>query len=209
MGEAREEFPALATPRLRLRRVEARDAPGLHACFGDPDAMRFWDLPPCRTMAETERIMRWLAKTSSPHDHLGWVIADKAHDRCLGMVCYHHREARNKRLEIGYIVAPAQQGRGHGTEAVQAVLDYCIGTLDVHRIQAFIDPENQASIRLVERLGFRCEGGPLADYWRVGDSYRSAMLYAFVASADAPADTARPGKKHRHGRPGKAGRPGQ
>ena len=48
-------FPTLATKRLRLRQFEARDLQGLHACFGDPDAMRYWNFPACKTEAETER----------------------------------------------------------------------------------------------------------------------------------------------------------
>jgi|SRR5262245_24885597 RimJ/RimL family protein N-acetyltransferase len=189
-AKADEAFPALSTERLRLRRVELRDASGLHACFGDPVAMRYWDIPRCRTVADTERVVRWLAKTTSPHDHLAWAITEGSADACIGMVCYHHREARNKRLELGYIVAPEHQRRGLGTEAVRAVLVYCAGKLGVHRVQALVHPENAASIRLVERLGFRCEGGPLTDYWRVGDSYRSAMLYAFVTTPDggSPSD---------------------
>jgi len=41
-----------------------------------------------------------------------WVheVADKRSDRCIGMVIYHHREARNHRLEIGYILAKPQRG---------------------------------------------------------------------------------------------------
>jgi ribosomal-protein-alanine N-acetyltransferase len=201
MARPSDAFPVLSTPRLRLRLVEPRDAAGLHACFGNPEAMQFWDFQPCETMAETERVMRWLVKTTSPHDHLAWAVADKRRDNCLGMVCYHHREARNKRLELGYILAPAYQGRGFGTEAVRAVLEHCVGALGAHRVQALIDPENRRSIRLVERLGFRCEGGPLTDYWRVGDTYRSAMLYAFVARPGeaAPADAAQT-REHRRSR---------
>jgi ribosomal-protein-alanine N-acetyltransferase len=202
MSKPREAFPTLSTQRLRLRRVERRDAGGLHACFGDPAAMRYWDFPACGTRAETERILRWLAKATNTYDHLAWAIADPASDACFGMVCYHHREPRNKRLELGYILAPRHHGRGFGTEAVRAVLHYCVGELGAHRVQAFIHPENTASIRLVERLGFHCEGGPLTDYWRVGNGYRSAMLYAFVAppGAAAPRETtqAAPGqRRHR------------
>ncbi len=205
-------FPALSTRRLRLRRVERRDASGLHACFGDPVAMRYWDFPACGTIAETERVLKWLAKTTSPYDHLAWAITEGSSDACIGMVCYHHREARNRRLEVGYIVAPQHQRRGLGTEAVGALVEYCVGKLGVHRVQALIYPENTASIRLVARLGFRCEGGPLTDYWRVGDGYRSAMLFACVATADAAATGGTPqaaSGKHRHGRPKKIGRPGQ
>jgi ribosomal-protein-alanine N-acetyltransferase len=207
LAEPADNSPVLLTPRLRLRRVEPRDADALHACFSDPEAMRYWDLPPSPTMAETEKILRWLTQTASPYDHLAWAVADRRGDQCMGMVCYHHREARNRRLELGYILAPAHHGRGLGTEAVGALVDYCVGTLGAHRIQALIEPENRASIALVERLGFRCEGGPLADYWRVGDRYRSAMLYALVAPA-ADAGTATTDKKRHHGRPRKTGRPG-
>jgi ribosomal-protein-alanine N-acetyltransferase len=48
-------------------------------------------------------------------------------------------------------------------------------------VHALIHPDNAASIRLVMRLGFRCEGGPLRDYWRVGDEYASVMMYALLA----------------------------
>ena len=180
MAKAGKTFPTLATKRLRLRQFEARDLQGLHACFGDPDAMRYWNFPACKTEAETEPKLHYLAKTSSPYDYLAWAVADKRSDRCIGLVNYHHREARNEKLEIGYILAPAQQGRGLMTEAVAALVAYCFGELSAHRIEALIHPDNTASIRLVERLGFLCEGGPLRDRWRRDDGYMSVMMYARI-----------------------------
>ena len=47
MPKVTETFPTLSTKRLRLRHFEPRDAAGLHICFGDPKAMRFWNTPPC------------------------------------------------------------------------------------------------------------------------------------------------------------------
>ena len=85
-----------------------------------------------------------------------------------------------KKLEIGYILAPAQQGRGLMTEAVAALVAYCFGELAVHRIEALIHPDNTASIRLVERLGFLCEGGPLRDRGAEDDGYMSVMMYARI-----------------------------
>ena len=167
--------PTFATKRLRLRRFESRDVEGLHACFGDPEAMRYWNFPPCETEAESARWVRVLQKNSA------WAVADKRSDRCIGMVNYHHREAHNRRLEVGYILAPARQGRGLMTEGMQALLAHCFDELGVRRIQALIDPDNAASIRLAQRLGFRLEGGPLRDYWRVGDGYMDVMMYALLA----------------------------
>jgi len=174
-------FPALATKRLRLRQFAQRDLQGLHACFGDEEAMRYWNTPACTSEAETGRWLEHLAKTTSPYEYLAWAVADKRSDRCIGMINYHHREARNARLEIGYILARARQGRGLMTEAVAALVTYCLEDLAVHRIEALIHPDNVPSIRLVERLGFRCEGGPLRDRWRRGEGYMSVMMYALVA----------------------------
>jgi len=165
-----------------LRRFEPRDADGLHACFGDVDAMRYWNFPACETRAERARWARILARASSPYSHQAWAMAEKRGDRCIGMVNYHHREGHNKRLEIGYILARSYYGRGLMTEALRALITYCFDELGTHRIEALIEPDNAASIRLVERLGFRREGGPLRDYWRVGASYRSVMVYGLIDS---------------------------
>jgi [ribosomal protein S5]-alanine N-acetyltransferase len=178
-----DAFPTLATRRLRLRRFEPRDAQGLHACFGDPDAMAYWNFPACTTLADTAKSLAWLGKITSPYDHLAWAVAAKASDQCIGMVNYHHRDARNRRLELGYIIAPKHQRKGLGREAVRAVLDHCVEELGAHRIEALIHPDNVASRRLVERLGFRCEGGPLIDYWKVGNRYLSVMVYAYISGA--------------------------
>jgi len=71
------------------------------------------------------------------------------------------------------------------TEVLQTWLDYCLEDLGVHRIEAIIHPDNIASIRLVKRLGFRLEGGPLRDYWRNGDTFMDTMMYSLIAGEEA------------------------
>src|ERR1700727_2962641 len=68
------------------------------------------------------------------------------------------RQLRSKRVAIGYIVNPSRRREGIGAEAVLAMLQFCFGYLGIHRVQAFIHPDNAASRKLVEKLGFRCEG---------------------------------------------------
>ena len=95
------------------------------------------------------------------------------------MVTYYHGHIRNKRVEIGYIIDPAHQRKGIATEAVSAMLDFCFGELGLHRVQAFTHPDNTASRKLVEKLGFRHEG-LLRDNLRVGDEWRDDVLYALI-----------------------------
>jgi ribosomal-protein-alanine N-acetyltransferase len=189
---AKPSCPELTTPRLRLRPFEPRDVDGLHACFGDVEVMRYWNFPACQSKAETNRWVEILARATSPHNYQAWAVAEKRSDRCIGMVNYHHREAHNRRLEIGYILAPANHRQGLMTEALQALMAFCFDELRTHRIEAMISPDNLASIRLVERLGFAREGGPLRDYWRVGEQYRSVLVYGLIDGDRKSEDTHAP-----------------
>jgi ribosomal-protein-alanine N-acetyltransferase len=181
MADQAGTFPTILTERLRLRQFEPRDDIGLHACLGDDKLMRYWDFTACDSIQETRRWVRILAKTTSPYEALAWAVADRKTDECIGMVNYHHREARNHRLEIGYILNAEWHGRGLMGEAAQAMLSHCVDNLRARRITAIIHPDNTPSIKLVTRLGFECEGGPLRDYWHVGGKYMSPMLYSFIA----------------------------
>jgi ribosomal-protein-alanine N-acetyltransferase len=65
-------------------------------------------------------------------------------------------------------------------EAMGVFLAHCFGALESHRIEATIEPANVASIRLAERLGFQCEGGPMRDRLRVDGAYRSLLMYGLL-----------------------------
>jgi [ribosomal protein S5]-alanine N-acetyltransferase len=159
-GESRQGSgpPILTTKRLRLRRFDARDLAGLHACFGDAEAMRYWNFPPSQSEAESARRLKTLEKRKSPYSFLAWAVADKKSNECIGMVTI--ARAHNPRLEVGYILCPKRQGKGLMSEAMRALLAYCFEDLDVRCVQGLIHPDNTASIRLVKRLGFHCEGVP-------------------------------------------------
>ncbi len=60
--------------------------------------------------------------------------------------------------ELGYIFNPSFQGKGYATEAAAALVDHAFTQLGVHRILARCDPENVASWRLLEKVGFIREG---------------------------------------------------
>jgi len=59
---------------------------------------------------------------------------------------------------IGYKFDPFFHGQGYATEAINAVIDTAFSYLHLHRLLAFVMPENEASIKLIERVGFKREG---------------------------------------------------
>jgi [ribosomal protein S5]-alanine N-acetyltransferase len=180
MAKRPTPHPILVTRRLRLRQFRAEDVDAMHECFANPDAMRFWNTAVHTNRIETERAVRRFIDCT-PSYYRFWAVADVETDRCLGLVNYHDGHIRNKRADIGYIVDPARHRQGIGAEAVSAMLKFCFSDLGLHRVQAFIHPENTASRGLAEKLGFRCEG-LLRDNLRVGDDWRDDMLYALLAA---------------------------
>lgn len=178
--------PTLTTPRLHLRPFCADDTNAMHECYADPGAMRFWNRPPHTTRRQTERAMRHVM-TAAPAKRRAWAVADATTGLCLGMVNYHNADTRHRSADIGYIIHPAHHGQGIATEAVAALIDHCFGPLALHRLTAFIDPENTASRRLAERLGFRREG-LLRETIFLNNAWRSDLVYGLLRS-DRPART--------------------
>jgi len=178
MGRARP-IPELLTKRLRLRAFTAADAPAFHAAYGDPEAMRHWNHAPSPDLERTVRYVRgWGAPKNA--GYMVWAIALRKSDRCVGMVNFHARDAHSARVEIGYILVPAEQGKGYMTEALAGLIAHLRDGLRVHRIEAQIEPDNLPSRAVVERLDFTLEAPLLRDRWRIGKAWRSVSMYALL-----------------------------
>jgi ribosomal-protein-alanine N-acetyltransferase len=81
---------------------------------------------------------------------------------------------------VGYWVAPEVAGRGVTPTAVALACDYMFSSLDLHRIEIAIRPENAASLRVVAKLGFRFEG--LKErYIHINGGWRDHYLFALTS----------------------------
>jgi RimJ/RimL family protein N-acetyltransferase len=166
--------PAFDTGRLHLRRLAPDDAPALHQAYGDADSMRFWDAPPCRTLAETQAQIAH-SLSAPPAAHAAWAVLAGPGRDFVGMVNYHARWPAARRLAVGWILLPRHVGHGYMLEAMHALLAHCFATLDTHRVEAEIEPANTRSVRLAERLGFRHEGVLRDRFWVAGEPRTIAM----------------------------------
>jgi ribosomal-protein-alanine N-acetyltransferase len=171
-------IPILQTPRLRLRPFADADAPALHDAFGHADTKRLRDALPSPDVAETAaRIGQ--SRAADAQWHAAFAVILRGDDRLVGMANYHARRPWHQRLAVGWIVAPSWRQQGIMREAITALLDHCFDSMDTHRIEAPIEPANSRSVRLAERLGFRCEG-LMRDWLFVGGEPRSLSLYALL-----------------------------
>ena len=98
----------------------------------------------------------------------------------LGQVSLFNFSEQSGRADIGYGLAREHWGRGFMNEALIAVVDFAFGPLGLRRLEADIDPRNQASLRALERIGFVREG-LLRERWQVGDEISDTAFMGLLA----------------------------
>jgi ribosomal-protein-alanine N-acetyltransferase len=174
-------FPRLQGKRVCLRAPVAEDADAVFALFGDPDVMRYWSRPPMTSRSEAEGLIAEILDGFSQRTILNWMVVSRQDDALIGTCALFRVDARHRRAEIGYSLRRDHWGRGLAAEAVSLMLDWSFRTLALHRVEADIDPRNDGSRRLLERLGFSSEG-LLRERYFVGDEISDTELFGLLAS---------------------------
>lgn len=80
-----------------------------------------------------------------------WVIQT---NQCIGRVYIHSKPELNHEVEIGYGIAEEHRKNGYATEAGKAVVQYAFESAGQEVLVAIVKPENIASRRVIEKLGF-------------------------------------------------------
>ena len=162
-------IPNLEAPGAVLRPLELSDAEALFAAHGDEGAHHYWSGPAHRDVAQTRA---YIADTlDMPGAHV-WAITEDGGEALGRIALFVQREGVG---EIGIIMRPEATGRGFASKALGLVIEYGFGPLDLHRIAADIDPDNNASISLFLRAGFQREG-LLRGNWKTHLGVRDTVM---------------------------------
>ena len=176
----RDDLPQLEGERIRLRGHRPEDFEGFYALYSDPRVMRYWSFPAWTERAQAQPRFQSALDGRDATVRLCWAIATANDDRLIGGVTLFAIDPAHRRAEIGYSLASAHWGQGYARAALSLVIGHAFGGLGLHRLEADIDPRNDASCRLVERLGFRREG-LLRERWHVAGELCDSALYGLLA----------------------------
>ena len=149
------------TERLRLRGWRRDDAPPLAAMNADPEVMRYIGSG-AKSYAEALERAESLVR-ERPGDGFGlWAIEERAIDKS-GTGVFHGWAGLfplddTQEIELAYRLPRSSWGRGIATEAARPLLAYGFDDLRLETIAAVTDPENRASRRVLDKLGFRYRG---------------------------------------------------
>lgn len=144
----------LATDRLALREPGPADAAAVFTFASDPQVVRYMTWARHLDLDDSRDFLDDVAAGWANGEDYCWVI-EHGRDGVIGTVACAFSEHG---AELGYVLACSFWGQGLGLEAAQAVFDAARSLEDVYRIWATCDPDNRASMRILENLGMQREG---------------------------------------------------
>jgi RimJ/RimL family protein N-acetyltransferase len=169
--------PTLRTSRLILRPLADGDADDLFAMRSNAHAMRYWDAPPWSDHGQAGRFIAACRRSAEEGTGIRLAIDRASDGRFLGWCGVTRWNPEFRSASLGYFLEVGAWGQGYATEAGRAMLRWAFDTLDLNRVQAEVDTRNQASARVLEKLGFVREGtlredcivdGVVSDSWVYG-----------------------------------------
>ena len=172
-------IPRLTGEHVALRPYRDGDADALLALYGDPEVTRWWSHEPWADRQQAIDYLERMRRDRLSSEFYPWAITLNADDVLIGTAALYEIDRTHKRGMIGYSLSPSMQGHGYAGDALRLLLDFAWTTLDLQRIEADTDPENTASRRLLERLGFTLEGS-LRKRWFVHGKWHDAAWYGLL-----------------------------
>jgi len=166
----------LSTEDLCLRPSKLSDAEGMFAMLSDAQSMKYWSTPPITDVNDALQVLREDLESDAQGNSLCWAVTLRGQDEMIGKCILFQFNQAHHRAEIGFILNRDYWRQGLMHQALKAVIEFAFGTLELHRIEADVDPENAASLKVLEKLGFEREG-LFHDRWLLyGEWVDSIML---------------------------------
>lgn len=172
------KFKNLFTERCLIRKLERKDITALFSYRSLPEVYKYQSWQP-KTLADAEAFVEknLLSIENTPDTWLQLAICLRD-GSMIGDIGIHFLED-NDQVELGYTLSPEYQGKGYAIESIRALIDHIFADLHKHRIEASVDPENERSIVLLERLGFRKEAHFLESF-RVDGGWKDDCRYGIL-----------------------------
>ena len=163
----------LTTDRLTLRRLTTDDAPFIFSLVNDPAFLRFIGDKGVRTPDDAVRYIVDGPLTSYEKHGFGLLLVSlKADDAPIGICGVLKRDSLPD-PDIGFAFLPAFCALGYANESASAVMRHAEHELALKRVLAITQPDNERSIRLLERLGMKSEQA-----LRLADDAEDILVYA-------------------------------
>ncbi len=174
------DFPALDLGDVILREIEESDARDYFEYMSNNAMEGFLtkENRPNSVEKALEEVKYWGSLFPQKRS-IYWAIALKESNKMIGTAGFNLISFPNSRAEISYDLSPEYWGRGIMLKSINGILKFADVALELVRIQATVIIDNERSIKVLERTGFKKEG-LLKKYEVVEGEHKDYYMYSRV-----------------------------
>ncbi|MCK1989189.1 MULTISPECIES: GNAT family N-acetyltransferase [Lysinibacillus] len=176
-----KDFPKLDTERFILRKGTMDDRNDLFELYANENVVKYLPLNLFKSVEDAMVEINWYEKIFKEQIGLRWVIEEAKTKKVIGTCGYLNYEKEHNRIEIGYDLNSAYWGQGIMQETLGKIIHFAFMSMEINKIEAKVEPENKASIRLLGKLNF-CQEGVLRQHEFEKGKYVDLVLFSILKS---------------------------
>lgn len=171
------EFEELLTPQLRLRKLRREDAPLYFDRIGSSaEVTKYMLFKPHSDISESAECIENVLRRYETGKCYRYCIALRDTDELIGMIEPLRFEEETSTCSFAYMLGKDYWGKGYGTEALTAVLDFLFGKMDMERVDADHMAANPASGAVMRKVGMIFQGIEPGKYKKDGTAHDSVRF---------------------------------
>lgn len=169
------------TERLILRDFVEDDWPAVLAYQSDPRYLGVYGLTAPSVEEVQAFVKRFLAQQEEqPRYKFQLAVTLKSDDQLIGNCGLRKEDPDSRVADIGYELSPEYWGRGYATEAASRMVAFGFEQLGLRRVWARTTADNEASTRVLEKLGLRLEGR-MRSHEHIAGRWVDRLIYGILA----------------------------
>lgn len=137
--------------------------------------------PPYKSADEAPAFIRQIEASIANNASIIWAITLKGDNKVIGTICLWNIKKEHYRAEVGYELHPDFWNKGIMQESLVAIIKYGFQDIKLHSIEAVINPDNAASIKLLEKNHFVKEAHFKENYYDKGE-FKDTGIYSLLNS---------------------------
>ena len=157
-------FENIYGKRIDLIEINMEGLMDMYEYSKNPSFYKHMEYKPHQSLEETRQYLKKLIRRSCSDSGHYWFIFLKVEEKIIGTFGLLNVDRRKGNAELGYGISPDYWGQGYFHETLMMVLKYLFLQLDFHRVSVITQADNVASIKALEKVGFRKEG-IMRDYY--------------------------------------------
>lgn len=151
-----ENYPSLETERMFLKILTLENTEEIFHHFSNPSVTNHMDIEPCKDKQEAENIINYHLDNPGCR----WGLFNKEGNKVIGTIGFHElRKSKDEFIaEVGFDLSSDYWGKGYMSEALNEVILFGFNQMNLTKIDATVEKDNEQSIKLMNRFNFTNEG---------------------------------------------------